>query len=556
MLAGILLVSVIVFSAFTPAFASDGVGDIETDMPKVVGIEFPLWEVKEIDRNWYYFSLFQDLIGCFPTVLVEGNYGLVEEIVYPSEYAGAYIDEDDNLHILLTKDADMETEFAYRAILGYDEDVVFEVAKYSFSFLKDIQRTVADVMTDFDIRNIGVNVQANTLVIGLVDRTMEGAVVEFLQTKFDGFDTDCIMFGNAVQYELTASNAANNALAGSALSIGNPTPTLGFNAIRNGKYGVVTAGHIATVGTTIKNAVGTTIGNASAGDSLFDGIDAAFVEFENQAYMQASYQLMGTRPDGDILTNYYPTDYYLPGLDTYKIGTNTGFTTGKVLGVDEIHYVGTTKFTKQIHLSNLQRNGDSGGPVYCAFGKVQANLVAPKTIVGIATIQITSDETAIVSPVWEIKKAFGIEPYLYPLQYSYALDATKTVYSPGTVGVSSNILGSFPDGKCTQIASGSTKGSGGNIECTLNKASSGTVSIFARSEGTTTQIHVYVTNNALGIGGWDEITTSAKFVSPSSDMTWINCGSSSNTFRYVAIAAIREDNGVAANIYIDTVIVS
>ena len=277
MLASILLVSVIVFSAFTPAFASDGAGDIETDVPKVAGIELPLSEVKELDRNWYSFSIFRDLIGCFPTVTVMGEYGLDEAVAYPSDYAGAYIDEADNLHILLTKDVDDASEYDYRAIVRYDEDIVFEVAKYSFSFLNDAQWTVGGVMADFGISDTVVNVQANRLEIGLVDRSMEGAVVEFLQTKFDGFDDNCVVFGDAIKIELTASNAPNNALSGSNATSAVGRATIGFNAVRNGRNGVVTAGHYAVTGRTIGNALGTNIGAASASDTINGGLDAAFV---------------------------------------------------------------------------------------------------------------------------------------------------------------------------------------------------------------------------------------------------------------------------------------
>jgi len=551
----ILLIATLAFSAFTPAFASDGVEDIETDMPKVVGIEFSLSEVKELDRNWYSFAVFRDLIDCFPKVTVTGTYGLAEAVAYPSDYAGAYIDEADNLHILLTKDVDSVSEYDYRAIVGYDEDIVFEVAKYSFSFLKEVQRTVDDVMADFNIGNTVVNVRANRLEVGLIDRSMEGAVVEFLQTKFGGFDNSCVVFGEATPIGLTAANAVDNALAGSTLNMGaNPNPTLGFTAVRNGLYGVVTAGHVATAGTTINNAWGTAIGAATAGDTIFDGIDAAFVEFADQTYMQPSYRLVGTH-SSDILTNYYPNDYYLVGLNTCKSGSVTGFTTGTVLAVDVSFSDSGSQFTHQVHISNQQLNGDSGGIVYCEFTALQTTLVPPKTIVGIATFRNLADGTAYVSPVWDIMSAFGIEPYVYPLQYSYVKNifGVASVYGSGRVDDHSFLNEKFPDGKRARILGIRAPMDGGNIVCRLDKVSTGTVDIFAQSITALTKIRVYTSSSSSG--PWTEITGSnGKWVGYNADMQWITCGSRNANFEYIAITALYDGNQ-PANIYIDTVIV-
>jgi hypothetical protein len=553
MLVSVLLVSVIAFSAFTPAFASDGVGDIETDMPKVAGIELPMSEVKELDRNWYSFSIFRDLIDCFPKITVMGEYGLTEAVAYPSDYAGAYIDGADNLHILLTNDVDDASEYDYRAIVGYDEDVVFEVAEYSYSFLRDVQHTVDGVMFDFNIGNTGVNVKTNRLEVGLVDRTMDGAVVEFLQTKFGGFDNSCVVFGDATPIGLTASNAADNALSGSTLNMGaNPNPTLGFNAVRNGRFGVVTAGHVATAGTTINNALGTAIGAATAGDTRFNGIDAAFVEFANQTFMQESYRLVGTH-SSDILTNYYPSDYYLVGLNTRKSGSVTGFTTGTVLAIDVSFPDSGSQFTHQVHISNQQLVGDSGGIVYSEYTALQTTLVPPKTILGIATFRNLTDNTAYVSPVWDIMSAFGIEPYVYPLQYSYVQGVVGAAshYGSGRVDDHSDLKGKFPDGKSARILGIWVNGDGGNIVGYLNKVSTGTVAIFARSVTSSTKIHVYTSSSSSG--PWTEITSN-KWVSQNSNMDWIVCGSRGVGFEYIAISAMQEDNK-PANIYIDTVIV-
>ena len=561
MLVSVLLVSVIVFSAFTPAFASDGAGDIETDIPKVVGIEFPMSEVKELDRNWYYLSLFQDLVKCFPTVLVEGKYGLVEEIVYPSNYAGAYIDEADTLHILLTKDAGADSECDYRAILRYDEDVVFEVAKYSWSFLKEVQSALDANMANLSIGSTGVHVQTNQLEVGLFDREMERAVIEFLKTKFEGFDERCVVFEDTVLATPMAANTINNALAGSKAQ---PTGglghgTIGFNAVKNGVNGIVTAGH-AAYNTWLFNEKNGPIGIVGSDISL-DGIDAAFVPYSNQANMQLSYRLVDNASVADDrLTNYCPNGYYLVGQNTHKIGGTTGYTSGKVQNIGVTKEVaGNHVLTNQITVTNDLQPGDSGSAVYSAFGAVQTTLVPPKTIIGIATHN--AGGVTYVSPVWTIMSTFGVEPYLYPLQYSYVQSVALPATHYGTAGRVDNpsyVKGRFPDGERAHIVGIWTYGDGGNILCHLDKSSKGTVAIFAQSITSATKIYVYTSPTGLA-NSWTEITSSTgigKWVykNVNDEMAWVVCGSNNANFEYIAIAAIYENNQ-PANIYIDTVIV-
>ena len=271
--------------------------------------------------------------------------------------------------------------------------------------------------------------------------------------------------------------------------------------------------------------------------------------------MVVSNQLFGTHPNGDILTNYYPNAYYLPGLATYKIGSETGLTTGSVLEVGATITDGFTgiAYTNQVRVSNLQESGDSGGTVYCMYGMSQANLVPPKTIVGIATVRRDSDGSAYTSPVWSIMNAFNIEPCLYPLQYSYVqgVVGAASQYGSGRVDDHSDLRGKFPDGESARILGIWVNGDGGNIVGYVNKVSTGTVAIFARSVTSSTKIHVYTSSSSSG--PWTEITSN-KWVSQNSNMDWIVCGSRGVSFEYIAISAMQEDNK-PANIYIDTVIV-
>lgn len=176
---GVFLVFTLVFTAFMPVLAYEGQ-------------EF--LEYLDIDENSRCAMLFLNVIDRFPRVLVYDGFTEREVVRYPDEFAGAFIDKSNKLHIVLIKDVDLDTEYDYRNLTGYDETVIFDIADYSLFFLYEVQRTLNPVMNDFDIRYTGIDETTNRLNVGLFDRTRERDVVEFLKTKFDGFDARCITF--------------------------------------------------------------------------------------------------------------------------------------------------------------------------------------------------------------------------------------------------------------------------------------------------------------------------------------------------------------------------
>jgi len=132
----ILLIFTVALAAFAPVFANERTtNQIST---------------KETDRNSYYASVFQNLVDSFPTISIDTEYGIMDVVRYPDDYAGAYIDECNNLHIALTADTYAETEHTYQKILN-DADVIFDTAKFSVFTLYEIQRSLNPVMEKFSI---------------------------------------------------------------------------------------------------------------------------------------------------------------------------------------------------------------------------------------------------------------------------------------------------------------------------------------------------------------------------------------------------------------------
>ena len=171
---------------------------------------------KETDRNSYYSGLAGNLIASFPKVLIQDEFGEREVVAYPQEYAGAYIDESNTLHIVLTKNANMTTKNNYLEIMGNDEDIIFDIADFPLSHLYEIQSTLTGAMREqkFSIDGIIVNEITNKVEIHRLYSTEENEIAEFLKNKFNDFDDRCITFKESLGIELTAADTSSNALVG------------------------------------------------------------------------------------------------------------------------------------------------------------------------------------------------------------------------------------------------------------------------------------------------------------------------------------------------------
>jgi len=342
---GVLLVFAIVVMVVIQSFASLN-GEIEMEN-----------SLKETDRNAYYASLASDLKWSFPKVLVNTESGEKEVIAYPPEYGGAYIDTSNTLHILLTKTANMITKSSYLEIMSNDKDIIFDTADFPLSHLVEVQRALEEVMLEFNIESVILNDPTNRLDLHLLDSTKKTQITEFLENKFNNFDARCITFNDPLGIKPSGTDLYGNALAGSNCSTSTQLGTLGFNAYRHatGTQGVVTAAHIATDGTSVLNARGTTIGSETA--RQFSGtIDAAFVPLAMG--MTFSYEISGFTSPDDRITHYYPNANITYGEPVDKRGRSSGTTSGTIVSTNSMFTVQGITFTDQVRVTNTQLGGE------------------------------------------------------------------------------------------------------------------------------------------------------------------------------------------------------
>jgi hypothetical protein len=555
----VFLTAVLLFGAFLPALAVEET-DNQPTLPQELLLKLTLKSIdrvvlRESDMNSYSWLIFMDLIDCFPTVLTLGENGVQEVVLYPDEYAGAFIDEANRLHIVLTKPVDGETAYDYRAITGYDETVIFDIAQYPLSVLNEVQNTLNSVIEEFGICATSLNEYINKIDVHLYDRTRGRELVEFLKTKFDNFNEDCLIFKDPNSNVPEASNGFGNALGGSQTTRSGGSGTVGFNAYRaaDGKYGMVTASHVAPSGRTMSNAVGTTIGTPTI--STYGGtIDAAFVPFPDGILgigkITQSDQFYGSYPaNDDYFTGYLPNGAYLvTGLSTDKIGDNTGHTKGEVFTPNYAF----GNFTDLLGYRNQHADGDSGGPVFHAI-----QLQAQRDINVLLAIHCFASNTTLDcsgSKVWNIVSGLGITPYTYNVQYSY-VDSIITALPSGSGSVTNanGMKGRVPDGDLANIK-GVAANAGGKIVAQFNQGTKGDIWIYANSvSGYNTDFYTFAAYNNNNVNDWTQ--TMCTTLQSNNNRVWINCGFyTKNDARYFSIAALN-DGGNAANINIDAVII-
>jgi hypothetical protein len=134
-----------------------------------------------------------------------------------------------------------------------------------------------------------------------------------------------------------------------------------------------------------------------------------------------------------------------------------------------------------------------------------------------------------------------------PQTYYVSSIAQYSTWAYGQVHNPDSLIGNSNDGNYAQIYGGNLN-DGGNIVGWMNDVAHGHVYLYGYSApGYYTHMYVYVSYN--NNNDWTEITRQTVYPSSAG---WIDCCSYSGNFRYIAIAAI-DDNGMSANLYIDSV---
>jgi len=354
-----------------------------------------------LDANSFCVSLYsrmmQDFIEDFEAAdrKAEPGFETLEkhEEMLPDEYAGAFIDDENILHVKLIGESNMRK---YKSIFAAEDSrVVYEYANVSLKTLLAIQDLLDLVMVDFDIAYTATDEMINGLKIGLLDMSRKEEIINYLEENILDLPVENLFFEESSGFTYTATAPSGTNITTTVL--GTAHMTIGFNAYKSntGQYGVVTAGHGTVKDQTMYNSNGAPIGKTSL-RQYSGSLDAAFVPFSSNFTPVASsdFSQIWSVP-------------MVQGTTTYKRGIKSGYNTGSLVNANVSVLVSGNTFTNQFKINNYHQGGDSGAPVWTAIGNPSL-----KALYGIATFGVpTGAYEAFGSYAWRISDTFGLTLY-------------------------------------------------------------------------------------------------------------------------------------------------
>ena len=327
-----------------------------------------------------------------------------DEIMYPDYYAGAYLDDDGELVVLMTEEkAVLENQELVISKTG-NQNIITKTAKYSYRHLTDVMNTINTYMEDktgdkallASVKTWGLYDDKNCVTVtlqGLTDEKIELFRKEIVDSPAINFEE------SNGGIELTQTLKPGQRIRS---SIG--SESIGYRCFRllsNGtkQYGFVTAAHGAPINSPIYYGTSSSKIGVVTARQFSGSVDASFVHITNENF-DISNSIDGT---ADTL---YPGGS-LPAVGTYvhKRGYVTGTTSGKVLSTN----VSGQDLQTGVTITNLTRtnmkcdHGDSGGIVFSYSGNYTY-------IAGIVHGKDSADHTYYVKQT-SIRNGLNLYPY-------------------------------------------------------------------------------------------------------------------------------------------------
>ncbi len=282
---------------------------------------------------------------------------------YPLYFGGMYVSDDSkNVILQIVKDNipdENSDEYSiYKKIINLDSSIKIQYVENSYNELNDINKRMADYMVTEEGKNINtsyIDIINNTVVVDLYDDCSEQQQKiksEFLKFKIN-VDTKLIKF----------NKSNGNTLKSININAGQPIEgicSMGFRVKYNGKNGYLTAGHCTT---NVGQKLTTGIVRVRQFATL-ENYDYAFVE--TSSTFNPTNNLNITNPGMTklaVINNSCPFIYQ--GLEIGKIGGKTGYTTGKITGINvNVIYEEGYAIHNLVKSDLYSVKGDSGGVIF------------------------------------------------------------------------------------------------------------------------------------------------------------------------------------------------
>lgn len=317
------------------------------------------------------------LLECFSEIKNE----LSEDI-----YGGSYFDDDGDLHIQI---CEVDNE------LPCYPGIVYEKVKYSFKQLTEFQDIVIEKHEQIGFDSSGIRQNLNKIILySQIDVNKE--LVERIIPE----DAYMVVHDNVENVNCTSvnvipgkkiTNTSNNTYG--SISCG----VVWDNSTSNKKWGFMTAGHLGSVGDSVKyleNPMGTITAKQESGS-----VDAALIL---RGQNQTTFNITNTVYDGKSYA--YNGGTFPQNTSIYAYGATSTYINNLVMtgSITDVSYSGTFAgiyFTNLIKTNATCVGGDSGGPVLTAYSDGYA-------IIGI--IKGTSNGDMVYVNMDNIKNAFDL----------------------------------------------------------------------------------------------------------------------------------------------------
>lgn len=322
-----------------------------------------------LERNWARVALATEV-----QTTINDYYNIkdVYNDTYPTYFGGMYISDDaTNLIIQIVEknipSVDSEEFDIYNKIISMDNAIKIEYVNNSFNELNDVNNYISENLftssskkqiitsTYLDIMNNAVNVELvnNNL-------TQQITVKNALSKTRNAINLDVIKFSKAKDY--TTSSDLN--AGGKYLRVAGQNDnycSMGMRVKYNGNNGYLTAGHCAKGFSSFPSGTVQVVQFATN-----QKYDYAFIKTNSSYTPTNNLQSYSNSPSNITklgLVNYCPT--ITVNMAISKAGAKTGYTTGKVTGLNQtVTYSDVNVTLKGMIKSNVyQAKGDSGGVV-------------------------------------------------------------------------------------------------------------------------------------------------------------------------------------------------
>ncbi len=284
---------------------------------------------------------------------------------YSDYYGGAYIDSETGKLIVLVTDVMSSQKESIHALAGENEDIEFRQCETSFSKIEEAIAVITDHMIDLYDCGIDIVSVSDDIMNGQVDVYVKDLNAEKESAIRAIANYDFLMFFNSEGGELQTAYGAGsviNSVKDDSISYSrDESSTVCFGATRNGKKGLVVAGHAGfTYGCKFK--IGDISGSVTKSAVQYSATtaDAAFVEFPNGINISNSVYFSNLS-GGEMATLPLNTQIMMRG-------GMSGFTTGKITAVNATHSFVLPNGIKIYCSKNMEGDypsqaGDSGSPI-------------------------------------------------------------------------------------------------------------------------------------------------------------------------------------------------